>query len=565
MKWSYIEKMRHALAREHGAIVKDWGGKLAVALIYPNTYQVGMSSLGFQTIYRLFNACPDIVCERVFWQAHFAPDDPILSVETQRRLADFDLLAFSVSFEMDYPHIVELLRRADIPLRADQRWYASTHTGPPIIAGGPAVSANPLPLADFIDAFVIGEAEPIFDLLARTLRENTSRMRDTLWEALSQVPGVYVPHLTSTSPGDGPPGILPPGILPSTVERQWVHHLDDYPTSTIVHTPDTTFGNMHLIEISRGCGRGCRFCMAGFTTRPKREYSTEVILRQAQTGLTHISRIGLVGAAVSDYSHIDELAIRLRKMNAQISVSSLRVDPLSESLLQALAESGAQTLTLAPEAGSERLRQVINKNVTEADLLDATERAAHYRFRQLKLYFMIGLPTETDQDIDAIASLCDQVAARFSSQITVNVTPFVPKAHTPFQWLDMAPIHIIEARLARLKSAFKRRRIDLRSESPQWAEIQGLLARGDRRLGQVLASLQGTSTKAWAIALQNCEIDPLQYLTWHEHKPLPWAFISPGVSVAYLKREFMRAQTTAPTAPCPLKNCSQCEVCEGNV
>jgi radical SAM superfamily enzyme YgiQ (UPF0313 family) len=319
---------------------------------------------------------------------------------------------------------------------------------------------------------------------------------------------------------------------------------------------------MHLIEIARGCGRGCRFCLAGYLCRPKRERSLDGILQEAQHGLGWTERIGLVGAAVSDYTQIDELVVRLREMGARLSVSSLRVDPLSEALLQALAESGTQTLTLAPEAGSERLRKMINKGVTEADLLVAAARATTYHIRQLKLYFMLGLPTEDEQDVEAIARLCEETATRFHGRVTANVTPFVPKAHTPFQWMAMTPSESIQERLRRLESRLQRQGIAVRSESPKWATIQGILSRGDRRLGQVLASLRGRSLKSWDRAMAEHDIQPENYLGSRAlDTRLPWQFIQTGVRTAYLRREWQRAQAATATAPCPPSGCSQCGVC----
>jgi radical SAM superfamily enzyme YgiQ (UPF0313 family) len=516
------------LSRERGTVVKDWGGRLPVALVYPNTYHIGMSSLGYHTLYRLLNAQSDVVCERVFWERDLRREP--LSLESRRPLSDFAAIAVSLSFEMDYPHIVDLLAAAGVPMWASER----DEEWPLVIAGGPAVSANPLPLADVLDAVAIGEGEPLLDALVDTLWETVGRPRVAAWEALARIPGLYVPTLH-------------PDALP--VERQWLHDLDAYPTCSVIHTPDTEFGDMHLIEISRGCVRGCRFCLAGYLCRPKRERSVESILEQAREGLQSVSRVGLVGAAVSDYGEIDKLVTRLRHLDAKLSVSSLRVDPLSDALLQALAESGARTLTLAPEAGSERLRQLIHKGVTEHDLIDAAQRASQHGFRQLKLYFLLGLPTEQEEDVEAIGALCEAAAAHFTGRVTANVTPFVPKAHTPFQWAAMAPHATVAARLHILERRLRRQGIAVRSDSPRWAEIQGLLARGDRRLASVLVTLRddaatgAVSIRHWRQALRQHEIDLDEYLG--ERAPdahLPWEFIQTGTPKAHLHRQWENAK-----------------------
>ncbi len=525
MKWEFIAEAKRILGREQGTIHKDWGGKLPIALAYPNTYQVGMSNLGLQTVYRLFNQRADVVCERVFYRQG-AGSRPLISLESQRDAKDFAVLAFSISFEMDYFNVVAMLRQADIPPLAEER----DEDYPLLLAGGPAVTANPQPLAPVFDAFAIGEAEVIVPPLVEALQAGIGESRDNLLSALANIPGVYVPSQYPISNTQYP------------VKRQWVPDLDTCPAISVVLTPDTEFGDMYLVEIARGCGRGCRFCLAGYTYRPVRERSPAVLLEQAEEALRYRDRIGLVSAAVSDYSRIGELATSLRGMGAKLSVSSLRVDPLPETLVRALAESGVQTLTIAPEAGSQRLRTLINKKVSEDDLMRAADLAARYDFAQLKLYFMLGLPAETDEDVQALVDLVLMVRERFPRRITVNITPFVPKAHTPFQWVAMAAVESLQDRLAHIEQALRPLGIAVKAESPAWAAVQGVLSRGDSRVGQALVRMKGRSPAAWRRALRECQLDAAEYLREHSwDEPLPWAVVDSGVSDDYLWRELGRA------------------------
>jgi len=307
------------------------------------------------------------------------------------------------------------------------------------------------------------------------------------------------------------------------IQRQWIHDLDSYPAHSVVLSPDTEFGDMYLIEIARGCVRNCPFCLTGHTYKPHREHRLEDILAQAQEGLNYRQRIGLVSAAVSDYSQIDELATSLRQMGARLSVSSLRVRPISETLVRALSESGNQTLTIAPEAGSQRLRTLIQKGVREEDLFHATELAQKYDFRQLKLYFMTGLPTETEEDVLEIAHLVESLGKLFSRQIIVNVTPFVPKAHTPFEREAMCPESDILARLKLLRRRLPSKGIRIRHDSPRAATVQGVLARGDRKVSLALESLTRPTTRAWQHAIRAAGLDPGPYLDRRlPDDPLPW-------------------------------------------
>ena len=551
MKWNQISDARRILSRETGTVVKDWGGKLAVALIYPNTYHVGMSSLGMQTLYRLFNERSDVVCERAFYSGLSLSQHPPppVSIETQRPLTDFSLIAFTLSYEMDYFNVVQMLVSAGIPVLSqerDDRW-------PLIVSGGPAVSSNPEPLALFFDAICIGEGEEIIGQLADAcIGDHVTR--DSTLAAWSKIPGMYVPGVSTNESTSRIP-----------VQRQWVRDLALHPTHSVVLTPDTEFGNLYLIEIARGCGRGCRFCLAGYLYRPPRERPVEMLLEQALVGMGYRDRIGLVSAATSDYGRIEDLVDGLRRLGARFSVSSLRADSLSETLVKALSESGAQTLTIAPEAGDECLREVINKTQSETELLQAVTWADTYHLPQLKLYFMVGHPSETDQDMDSLVNLVLEARARFPRNLAVNLTPFVPKPHTPFQWAEMAAAGTVRARQAYVKRELRGRRVDVKSDSAAWAEVQGVLARGDRRLANVLLSMDRVSLPAWRRAMAENGLTPEEFLRHRSlGEALPWQVVDSGVNDAFLRREWRLSQSGRSSISCPpgAQGCVLCGACD---
>lgn len=543
MRWDKAARRR--LSDERGTIVKDWGGRIPVALIYPNTYYIGMSNLGFQTIYSLLNSYDDIVCERVFCEGDYT------SIESGRPLGDFAVLAFSISTELDYFNVVEILKASTIPLLASER---SNHH-PLIIAGGPCVTANPEPLSPFFDCFAVGEGEAILPALIEVLAGSDQRGRDELLQVLSSLPGIYVPTILEL-------------YQKKPVSRQWVKDIDQFATTSAILTPHTEFGGMYLIEVTRGCRWGCRFCLAGYWFRPLRFRSLNSLLEQTKAGLKLEKKIGLLGASISDHPEIEELATRLRREGAQISVSSLRVRPLSPVLLQALAESGTATVTIAPEAGSERLRRAINKGVSESDITAAVDAVGEQGFRQLKLYFMVGLPTETAEDIEELINLVLAIKERLDvkqtgTHLTITIEPFVPKAGTPFQWLPMASPKVLSHRISWIKGALERNGITVRAESVSWSMVQGALSRGDRKLAQVLARTEGQSLSAWRLSLSELSIEAEAY-TGKEipfDRKLPWDILDSGVEKDYLRQEMERALRGEESPPCPTIECHKCGVC----
>jgi len=315
MGWDEIKKARRRLSREQGTVIKDWGGRIPIALIYPNSYYVGMSNLGVHAIYSLLNSYSEVVCERAFWEIeNRAHRSPSLCLESQRPLSDFAVLAFSISYELDYFNVVHILKASGIPLYAADR----DERHPLVIAGGPCIIANPLPLSPFFDCLCIGEAEPIIPAMLPIIAGGISGKRSNLLKALASLPGIYVPQYYSGA----------------SVVRQWARNLDDFPVTSTILTPDTELGNLYLIEVERGCNWGCRFCLVSKAFRPMRYRSIENLIAQAEIGLKYRKRLGLVGAAVSDHPQLEELLLKLGQMGAELSISSLRVSPLSRIVLR---------------------------------------------------------------------------------------------------------------------------------------------------------------------------------------------------------------------------------------
>jgi radical SAM superfamily enzyme YgiQ (UPF0313 family) len=508
-----MEKGRRRLQKENGSILKDWGGKLPFAFVYPNSYFIGMSNLGMQAIYGFISKQQNAVCERIFWDNENRLNGSVpLSVESQRPLTDFAVLAFSLNYELDYFNIAPVLRSSGIPLYSVER----NESQPLIIAGGPCVTANPAPVASFFDCLCVGEAEALLPAMLPVIQSSISGKRDDLLKALSELPGLFVPRFPAQNP----------------VERQSVINLNDYPVHSIVLTQDTELSDLFLIEVERGCAHQCRFCLVKNAFSPMRFHSLDSILTQAKDGLRYRKRIGLVGPAVTDHPQITDILKGLLTMNAQVSISSLRLTSLTPEIMNMLVKGGMRSVALAPEAGSESLRRSIKKGISEFQFLEAVRLAGEAGMQQLKLYFMIGLPGETEGDIQAIIDLT--LAAKklleyksSKTRLTLNISPFIPKAGTPFQRMPMAPINLLQQRIAFLKNNLAGKGIKINSESPQWSEVQTVLSRGGASLAEALADIKQDSLPAWHEAIEKHRIDVayIAHQQWPDDSLPPWRII----------------------------------------
>ena len=569
-----IDRLQELYKDEDSRVTINPHAEQKVAIVYPNTYFVGMSNLGLHIIYEEINLHPSSVCERIFLpekkelDAYDKTKTPLMSVETQRPMHQFDVVAFDVTFEMDYFHIPLMLRHGRVPVTSEAR----TGFDPIVIAGGPCATFNPEPFADFIDAFIIGEGEGIVTAVLERIRkgrENGESREETI-SALAQIDGVYVPVLYTPQYddkeqfigydiADGAPKIIRRHFEPLTSGGE-----------TVIATNFTEFGAMYIIEVARGCGRHCRFCMAGYCFRVPRVRPLDILKEGVDRAEKLGKKVGLMGAAISDYPEVNELVTYIRSKDMRYSCASLRADSLTQAVVDGLAESGQKTITIAPETGSERLRRVINKGISEENLRTAAQLSAKSGIQHMRLYIMIGLPTETDEDIDAIVGLAERTQAHMAEvgckgRLTLSINPFIPKPFTPFQWMAMDHQKSVEKKLQYIKKSLqKNRRIEVLVESPKEAYIQGVLARGDRRLGKVLAACaldRGSKSFKSEMKRAGLDMDNCNYRERKFEDYLPWSHLDMGLRNGYLEQEWQRAIDEAYTPPC-MEGCKRCGVCK---
>jgi len=572
---------------EWNGVSKDWEKTaLKFALAYPDVYEVGMSNMALPILYEILNSQPDVLAERVFapWvdmeAALREAGIPLLSLESKRPLQDFDVIGFSLDYELTYTNVLNILDLGQIPVLAKER----TDTHPIVIAGG-SCCLNPEPMAEFIDLFVIGDGEEaLVELLDifREWKQNKASRKELLKQAAA-IPGVYVPAFYKSE--YGPDGMFK-GITPTepeakpVIQRRIADKLPPPVTRPVVPYIEVVH-DRGAVEIQRGCTRGCRFCQAGILYRPLRQRPQAEIIKTVGELIANCGydEVSLVSLSTSDYPKIEELVANLARQykNLALSLPSLHIDSFSLKLLESLPARRKTGLTFAPEAGSERLRQVVNKGTTEDKILATAEAAFARGWRSLKLYFMLGLPTETMEDIEAIVQLVAKIRATGRGtkggmpQVRISLSTFIPKPHTPFQWVAQDSEEQLNAKHEVLKAGLRRKGSRLSWRDPEVSLLEAALSRGDRRLGKVIhdAWKSGSTFDAWderfnyqnwLNAFKKSGLEPAVYGQRERSldEALPWAHIDPGVTIEFLKKEYQRALKGEETPDCHYNACNAC-------
>ncbi len=588
-----VQKPGRYVGGELNSVVKNKDEiDVRFAFCFPDTYEIGMSHLGMKILYSLFNERDYIWCERVFapWldmeELMVKNDIPLFGLESGDAITDFDFIGFTLQYELSYSNVLNMLKLANIPIKSKDRKNLSQI----VVAGGPC-SCNPEPLADFVDIFFIGEGEEVdlevIDLYRECKKENKSK--DEFLKLASQIKGVYVPSLYEVKYNDDNTikSFMPKDNAPAVVEKRLMMNMDEsyYPENFVVPNIEIVHDRA-VSEIFRGCIRGCRFCQAGFIYRPVREKSIDTIDRQCHTlcNNTGYDEVSLSSLSSSDYTDIIGLLDRLNKWSndekVSISLPSLRVDGFTDDILNKIKTVRKSGLTFAPEAGTQRLRDVINKNVLEDELINTCYTAFNGGWTKVKLYFMIGLPTETYEDVEGIAKLAQNVVDTYyrcenkpkgkSVTVTISTSSFVPKPFTPFQWFGQNSREILMDKQKHLKDTIKTKKINYNYHDADTSYLEAVFARGDRRLGKVLevACEKGFhfdgwsdcfSLKNWLEIFEECGIDPDYYAVRQREfdEILPWDFLDYGVDKEYLIKECKKAYEDTTTPHCRLK-CNNC-------